>query len=182
MLDRVLRVIKLDQTVFGEVEKDESATAEAFIIVLVTSFLSALGSGFASGRFFPSFIGTFIMGILGWVIWSVITLWVGTKLYNGQADLGEMLRTIGYANAPRLLGFFAWIPCVGWIISLAGAILSLVAGFYAIREALELDTTQTIATVVIGWVVVFVINLIVTLITAGTALTLGAIWSLFTGR
>lgn len=110
MLDRVLRVIKLDQTVFGEVEKDESATAEAFIIVLVTSFLSALGSGFASGRFFPSFIGTFIMGILGWVIWSVITLWVGTKLYNGQADLGEMLRTIGYANAPRLLGFFAWIP------------------------------------------------------------------------
>jgi len=182
MLDRIIRVIRLDQTVFAEIEKDENATVQAFIIVLVTSFLSALGSGFgAMNRFFLAFLGTFVMGIIGWVLWSFITLWIGTKLYDGKSDLTEMMRNIGYANAPRLLGLFAFIPCVGPLISLAGAILSLVAAFYGIRQALELDTTKTIATVVIGWVVVLVISLIVGALFAGTALTLGAIGSMLGG-
>ena len=184
MFDRILRVIKLDQSVFAEIEKDESATAEALIIVLAASFLSALGAGIAnSGRFFGAFIGEFVTGVLvGWIVWSLITLWIGTNLFEGKADLGEMLRTIGYASAPRLLGLFRFIPCIGPLIALIGAILSLVAAFFAIREALDLDTPKTLATVVIGWIVVLIISIIVGVITAGTALTLGAMWSVLTGR
>ncbi len=176
-LDRILRVIKLDATVFAEVEKDESATVEAFIIVLATSFLAALGTGIGSrGRFLGAFLGAFLASvILNWIVWSFITLWIGTNVFHGKADLGEMLRTIGYANAPRFIGFFSFIPLVGWILSLAGAILSLIAAFLAIREALELDTTKTIATVVIGWIIIFIISIILAAIFAGAALTIGAV-------
>jgi len=183
MLDRIIRVIKLDQTVFAEIEHDESLTSEAFIIVLAASFLAAIGAAIGSGRFFLSFISSLLSGvILNWIVWSVITLWVGTQIFDGDADLGELLRTIGYANAPRFLGVFQFIPCVGWILALAGWILSLIAGFLAIREALDLDTPQTVATVAIGWVVSFVISLLIGVVAAGTAFTWRAITAPFTGR
>lgn len=182
--ERVLRIIKLDKTVFTEVEHDESATAEALIIVLVTGFLSAIGQGISSDTgFFGAFIGSFISSILiSWILWSLLTLWIGTNVFGGEADLGEMLRVIGYATAPRLLGFFSFIPCVGWIVALAGAILSLVAAFFAIREGLDLDDTKAIATAIIGWVIAFVIQLVITALFAGAALTVGTIFGALTGR
>lgn len=183
MLQRILRVIRLDETVFAEIERDEAATGEAFIIVLLTSFLSALGAGLDSPRFFGAFISDFLGGVvLSWLLWSVITLWVGTKIYNGDADLGEMLRCIGYANAPRFIGFLRFIPCVGWVFVLIGWVLSLIAAFFAIREALDLDTTKTIATVIIGWIVSLIVSILFGLVSAGTALTWRAITGAFTGR
>lgn len=175
MLERLLRVAQLDRTVFAEIEHDESLTSEAAIIVVAANFLAALGSGFASPRFFGAFIGTLISGVLfGWLLWSFLTMWIGTNIFEGDADLGEMLRVIGYASAPRLLGLFGFIPCVGWILSLAGAILSLVAAFFAIQEGLDLDTPKTLATVAIGWVISFVLTLLVGILTGGTMAALGS--------
>ncbi len=109
-------------------------------------------------------------------------MWIGTSVFGGDADLGEMLRVIGYATAPRLLGFFSFIPCVGWIVALAGAILSLIAAFFAIREGLDLDDAKAIATAIIGWVIAFVIQLVITALFAGAALTVGTIFGALTGR
>ena len=80
-----------------------------------------------------------------------MTYFVGTSLFGGEADLGEMLRVIGFAQAPQVLSIFSFIPCVGWLISLAGWVLSIYTGFLAVQEGLDLDTGKTIATVVIGW-------------------------------
>jgi len=184
ILQRVLRVIKLDKAVFSEIEHDESATVEALIIVVVTGFLSAIGKGISSDTgFFGAFIGSFLSSILiSWILWSLITLWIGTSVFGGEAELGEMLRVIGYATAPRLLGFFSFIPCVGWIVALAGAILSLIAAFLAIREGLDLDDVKAIATAIIGWVIASVIQLVITALFAGVALTVGTIFRMLTGQ
>lgn len=162
MLERIERVIKLDRSVFGEIARNEALTSEAFVIVLVTSFLSALGGGFAGrGPFFRGFFSDLISGIVvGWLLWALITLLIGTKVFNGQADYPEMLRVLGYANAPRLIGVLQIIPVIGWLFTLAGAILSLIAAFLAIREALGLDDSKTAATVVIGWLILLVLLLI----------------------
>jgi uncharacterized membrane protein len=75
-----------------------------------------------------------------------------------------MMRVLGYASAPKLLGLFGFIPCVGWLIAMAGWVLSLIAGFIAVREAMEFDTVDAIVTIVISWVVALVISLIISLI------------------
>ncbi len=158
MVARIMRVLRLDAPVFVEIAKDAAATTEAGIIVVAVSLLSGIGSGIR-GHFFSGLAWELIAGVvLGWVLWAVVTYFIGTSLFGGKTTVEEMLRVLGYASAPRLLGFFAFIPCVGWLAGLAGAILALVAGFIAVREAMGFDTGKAIITVVIGWLVYLVLT------------------------
>lgn len=165
MVDRILRAIRLDGTVFREIAVDPKATTEAAIIVTVATLLSSLGSAFGSGNFFASFIVNWIVAILiGWIGWAILTYFVGTVLFQGDTDIQEMLRVLGYASAPLLLGIFGFIPCLGWIASLIGAILAFIAGFIAVREAMEFDTGKAILTVLISWVIAFAIRFAIALV------------------
>jgi hypothetical protein len=165
-----MRVIRLDPTVFREVAEDHSSMTQAAIIVIVVSLMSAIG-GFIKVLMAHQGFGSAVLGffmqlvvfsiLIGWIGWSVVTYFVGTTLFKGRSDIPEMMRVLGFANAPNLLGIFSFIPCVGWLISLAGAILSLIAGFIAVREAMEFDTGKAIITVLIGWVISLILNLIV---------------------
>ena len=113
MVDRILRAIRLDWTVFREIAQDKSAMKEAAIIVVVVSLLSAIGGGIASGDFILSFLVNWIVAILvGWIGWAILTYFVGSLLFKGKSDIAEMMRVLGYASAPKLLGFFGFIPCV----------------------------------------------------------------------
>ena len=158
MIDRIVRAIRLDWTVFGEIAKDREALKEAAIIVAIVTFLSAIGTGLAAGSL-STFAGAWIAGILvGWIGWAIITYFVGTALFKGETDIPEMLRVLGYASAPNLLGLLSFIPCVGWIFPLIGGLLALVAGVIAVREAMDFDTSNAIVTVIIGWIIVMMIQ------------------------
>lgn len=185
MIDRIMRAIRLDWTVFREIAEDQNAMTEAAIIVAVVTFLSGIGtfigaliadSGF--GTAFLGFLSTWLISgiLLGWILWAVLTYFVGTMLFQGKTDIPEMMRVLGYANAPNLLGVFGFIPCVGWLIAFIGAILSLIAGVIAVREAMEFDTTKAIITVVVSWVIAFVISLIIgAIFGVGAAITSGVL-------
>jgi hypothetical protein len=66
---------------------------------------------------------------------------------------------------------------VGPILSLVGAIWSLVAGVIAVRQALDFDTGKAIVTCVIGWIVVMILGLVLAAIGIGGAAALGALSS-----
>ncbi len=170
MLDRILRVIKLDKSVYAEVEADESAMSQAAMVVAIVAVLSAIAGGISTliagegSSFIGAFLGALIGAFISWVVWSAVTYFVGTALFHGEATLGEMLRVIGFAQAPLVLNVLSFIPCLGPIISLAAWLLSLYTGFLAIKEGLDLDTGKTIATVAIGWVIGFIISLVIGMI------------------
>jgi hypothetical protein len=180
MVDRILRAIRLDWTVFQEIAEDESAMSQAAIIVAVVTFLSSIGTaigvligGGAFGRAVLSFFGDWIINgiLIGWIGWAIITYFVGTAMFQGKTDVPEMMRVLGYASAPKLLGLLGFIPCVGWIFALAGWLLSLIAGVIAVREAMEFETSQAIVTVVIGVIVAIVLSLILSLFGLGVSFT-----------
>ena len=168
MLDRILRVIKLDKSVYAEVEADETATTQAAMVVAIVAVLSAIGGGIGALISGTSFVSAFLVAIvsafISWVVWAAVTYFVGTTLFHGEATLGEMLRVIGFAQAHLALNVLSFIPCVGALISLAAWLFSLYTGFLAIQEGLDLDTGKTIATVAIGWVVGFIISLVIGMI------------------
>lgn len=173
MLERIVRAIRLDWTVFREIAQDQNAMKEAAIIVVLVSILSAFGNAVASGNFIVTLLVSLILSIIvGWIGWAVLTYLVGTLLFKGKTDIPEMMRVLGYANAPNLLGLFRFIPCVGFLISLIGSILAFIAGFIAVREAMDSDTGTAILTVLISWVIVSVINLAI--IIPLTGLSFGA--------
>jgi hypothetical protein len=167
MLQRIIGVLKLDVNTFEEIEHDSNATGQAAIVVLIVSLVAAIGSGagasIGGGSFLTSFLTTLIWTFIGWVIWSAVTYFVGTSIFHGQADMGEMLRVIGFAYAPQILGI---IPCIGWIV---GAVWTLVAGFIAIRQGLDLDNTKTFLTIVIGFLVYIVGAIIVGFVVGGVS-------------
>jgi hypothetical protein len=162
MLARIIGVFKLSASTFEEIEHNTSLTLPAAIIVVLVSLVSGVGNGlfnrFSDKSFFTGFIGSLISGILGWIIWSLVTWFVGTRFFKGQAEPGEMLRVIGFAYSPLLLSI---IPCVGGII---GLIWAIAAGFIAIRQGLDLDNTKAFFTVVIGAVFYVILMGIVNLI------------------
>jgi len=158
MLDRIMRIIKLDFAVFKDIESDPKATTEAAIVVAVASVLSAIGSAFASQRWLLAFLGGVIGGFVAWIVWSYVSYFVGSVLYKSQGTFENMLRVIGYASAPQLLGILALIPCVGWIGTLVGTLLSLIAGVMAIREGLDLDTGQALIVALVGWLALLIVS------------------------
>jgi len=172
MVDRIIRIIKLDFAVFKEIESDPNATTEAAIVVTLASLLSALGTAFASHRFFPSLIGGLISGLVGWVVWAVVTYYLGKAMYKGTGTLESMLRVLGYASAPRFLGIFAFIPCLGALAALAGLILSLITGIMAISEGLDLETGQAIIVAVVGWIGLFIVTMVVHMLFGGVSMLL----------
>jgi hypothetical protein len=169
MIDRMMSAAKLNVDFYNEAERDTSLTQEALLVVVLVSLAGGIGS-FIGGLFSKEVgigmtvlgaVVTVVLGVINYYIWSYVTLFVGTKLFKGQADAGEMLRTLGYAYTPRLLSLLSFIPCVGPLLALAGAILSLVASVIAIREALDFDTTKAILTAIIGWVIILVISMVI---------------------
>lgn len=174
-LDRIIGVFRLDANTFEEIEHDPDALSQAAIVVAVVALLTGLGSAFGSDNFVVAFISTLVWAFVGWFIWAAVTYFVGTSLFEGQADLNEMLRVLGFAQAPNVLGVLAFIPCLGPLAALAGAIWALVAAFIAIRQGLDVDNTKALLTVIIGWAVVFIGTLIIGFFVGGVAIGLDAL-------
>ncbi len=152
MLDRIVGVFKLDVATFESIEHDESATGQAGMIVLAVGVLSGLGSVAASsfiggtgaaGGFLSSLLGTF----LSWFVWSFLTFFIGTRLFGGEANMGEMLRVIGFAYTPQFLGI---VPCLGGLV---GLVWSLAAAFIGIRQGLDISNGKTALTILVGLLV-----------------------------
>jgi len=148
MLARIIGVFKLDIKVFEEIEHNTNLTLPAAIIVLLVSLVSGLGNGlfntYIHQNFISGFLGSLISVLLGWLLWSVVTWFVGTRFFKGAADMGQMLRVIGFAYLPMMISI---IPCIGGII---GIIWAIAAGFIAIRQGLDLDDWKAFLTVIVG--------------------------------
>ena len=91
MVARIIGVFKLDVKVFEEIEHETSLTLPAAIIVLLVSLVSGFGNGlfntYIHRTFMSGFIGAVISVLLGWLLWSTVTWFVGTRFFKGEADL-----------------------------------------------------------------------------------------------
>lgn len=138
LVQRVVNVAKLDVPTFEEVEHNESLNQEAGIVVAVASAIGALGQ-FLTGGGFLGFILAIVMGIVGWLLWSLIVSLIASKVFGGTTDFGEMLRATGYAWAPMAIPFIGWI----W------AIVAIVVG---IRQAGDFSTGKAVITAIAGFI------------------------------
>jgi hypothetical protein len=172
MLDRIIGVLKLDANVYEEIEADESATSQAAIVVAIVAIVGGLIGGGISAAMGGSFLGSFLSQLLsafiGWFIWSAVTYFVGTSLFGGKATMGEMLRVLGFAQAPGILSI---IPVCG---SFVGWIWTLACTFIAIRQGLDLDNGKAAMTAVIAFIAVIIVSFVIGAILAAVGLAAGA--------
>jgi len=174
LVERMIGAAMLDVSVYEEVEHDLTATSQAAIVVGIVAVCGAIGSWGHGGK---GIIGAVISAFLGWLIMSALTYFIGTKLFAGRADMGEMLRTLGFAQAPGVIAIVGFVPFLGRLVVFAVAIWQLVTAVVAIRQALDFDTGKAIATALISWIVVWAVIAAIGVFILGSALAIGAIAS-----
>jgi hypothetical protein len=181
LTDRMIRAARLETGLYNEVEADTSATTQALTVVVVAAIAGGIGAaigGALTGR--PSgvaggLIGGVLTELVGWAVWSYVMYFVGTRVFHGTASYGELLRTLGFAYSPGVLLIFRFIPFLGGLIVAAVAIWRIVAGFVAVREALDLDSGNTLATIVVGIIAYIIVFAIVGLVLAAIGLSAAAL-------
>lgn len=184
-IKRMVRAAMLDRTVYAEVEADEEATLQAVAVVVLVAVSGGLAGSVRAlllragpGAFVRSLVLRPIVSLAGYVFWALLTYLIGRYVFGGNADYGQMLRCIGFAYVPKLLGVISFIPHIGRLLALLGAIWALIAVIVAVREALDFDTVKAVLTCIVGWVAVVLLRTIV----AMPFLTLGWLFKLMRWR
>ena len=159
IVERMFGAAMLSVATYEEVENDRGATGQAFVVVVLGALAQAIGMIGAGRGMVGAFVGGAIGAVLGWLAWSSVTHFVGTRFFGGRADWGELLRTLGFAQSPKLLLVLAFVPVIGPIIAFAVTIWVLITSLVAIRQALDIDTGKAMLVALVGWLVMLAINL-----------------------
>ena len=151
--DRMKGAALLDNATYEEVEADTTATGQAAVVVVLGAIASGIGmAGGGSGGIIAGVLGS----LIGWVLWAGITYLIGDKVLGGTATWGELLRTLGFAQAPRVLAVLGLIPGLRWIVAAVISVWLLITGIVAIRQALDFSTGKAIATALLGWLAMMI--------------------------
>ena len=82
---------------------------------------------------------------------------IGTKILpepQTKSDVGELMRTTGFASAPAVFHLLARLPLIGAVASFAVSVCMPVAMVIAVRQALDYRSIgRAVGVCVIGWLV-----------------------------
>ena len=179
-MDRIIKAFTFKTDVYAEVENDVSFTITAWLIVAVVSFLNQLGAR-ASSNFGSWLLGAVIgtaFAVLGFAVATYIINLVGRVVFKADVNFGELVRTLGLAYVWQVVGllgvigaFSLALACIISPLIFIGWILTIIAWFIALKEALDLDWVPTIVTVFLGWIALIVVNLLAGVVLTAIGLT-----------
>jgi hypothetical protein len=152
---RAIGVARLEVPVFEDIEADRRATSQALLVVLLSSM--AGGIGLTSSVLHAPVLHRVMLALLLWVFWASATYIVGVYLMpepQTRTNVGELLRTIGFAASPGILRVFGVIPALGSVIYGLSTAWMFVAMVIAIRQALDYkSTSRAIVVCLITWTI-----------------------------
>jgi hypothetical protein len=160
--ERMIGAMKADVRTFEEIEADPTALGQAVMVIVIAAVASLIGNMFRGvGGAFIGLIGA----LIGYAVWTVIVVLVGTKVMPEpatKADFAEGFRVIGFAAAPGVFSVLAIIPLLGYLISFVIWIWSLVVMVVAVRTVLDYTSTaRAVIVCLIGFCVYLFIYLLV---------------------
>jgi hypothetical protein len=193
MIEKIIGAFTFKPGVYAEVKKDAGFTGSAWLIVAITSLLSSIGTGAITshGRFWVWLLGalfTAVFAVAGFALACLVITWVGKTVFNTTASFNEIVRPLGLARVWHIVGVLGLLAlitpalgCVTGIFSFTAGILGFIAWLIAAREALGLEWPQTIATVVLGMMVVILVSVISGLVLGAFGLATAALLGAFRG-
>lgn len=173
-VDRVVGAARLDVRTYEEVEADTSATPQAMGLVVLAALASGVGAiGTGGAGVFATVVGA----LVGWVVWASLIWLIGAVLLpekQTEADVGQLLRTIGFAAAPGLLLVLRLLPLIGALVALLVWIWQLATTVVAVRQALDYKGTgRAVAVCLIGWVIYVMVSFGIALLFGISSVELG---------
>jgi len=190
LTDRIIAAFTFRREVYKDVENDTSFTQTAWLLVAVVAFLSQLGSS-ASDNLVNWVIGAVvgtIFAVIGFAVGAFVINWVGRTVFNADVTFHELVRCLGLAYVWNVVGvvgilsnFSEGLACLLAPVTFIAWILGLISWFVAAKEALDLEWVQTIVTVILGWIALFVVTLIAGVVLGMLGLGVAAVGGLIGG-
>jgi hypothetical protein len=155
---RMIGAMQADVNTFEEIEADPGALTQAITVIVLAGVASLIGhirTGIVTG-----IIGL-VASLCGYALFSLLVYLIGTKVMpepSTKADFNEAFRTIGFAAAPGVFSVLAIIPFLGYLVSFAIMIWSLVIGVIAVRAVLDYSSTgRAIIVCLLAWVACMIV-------------------------
>jgi hypothetical protein len=163
ILNRVMRLARLDTTVFEEVRDDQTETIPAMIVVGVSTLLAAFGGlfwlimefdGLDGGEIFlkPFVLGT-LFAIVLWLVWVAVAFFVLVQVFREPADIQSLLRTMGYGAIPLAGTILMFIPAISFGVALVFVVMFFVMQVYAVQAATGTTADRALLASVAGFAV-----------------------------
>jgi hypothetical protein len=145
--ERLLGALRIDASVYEEVEHTPEALGQAAVVVALAAVARGLGVPAGNGL-----IGGLLGGFLGWIFGAAVIWLIGVKIMKHTSDFQELLRTLGFASAPQLLYILGVIPLgpLAPLLALAVTVLGVFAWVIAVRQALDVTTGRSIGICVLA--------------------------------
>ena len=153
---RMVGAALLNSNTYEEVEADRGATGQALAVVLLASVGTAVGwVGVTPGRVWTMAVLS-VVAVAAWISWALLTYLIGALLMpeeQTQANPGELLRTLGFAQAPGILRAFGALGGLGPLVVGVTALWTLATMVVAVRQALDYTSTwRAVGVCIVGWV------------------------------
>jgi hypothetical protein len=162
---RVLGALGLDPAVFEEVEADRSAIGQAIAVVLLGGLGAGVGTAGLGDGAVPVILAVMASAVLGWATWAGLIYYLGTRALADRqtsADLGEVLRTLGFAATPAVFRAFEAVGGLRWVVLPLTSVWMVLAMVVAIRQALDYTSTaRAVQLALLGWIVTIGVALVV---------------------
>lgn len=173
IVDRIIGFARLNERVIKDVERDTTATGQAMIVVVLAAIAGAIGSIGAPAEQDQNLLAAMLFGaiaaVAGWIVFSVIAYFVGSSLFataQTSATIGQVLRVVGFAQGPKIIGILGFIPLLGWIASLVAWIWFVVVAIVALRNAFEFSTERAVGTAIVALIVQVAVQVLIWLVFA----------------
>ena len=155
-LQRLIGAAALDTAIYEEVEADPKAGVQAAAVVVLSSLAAGIGARAFSQNTVPNIVLISIVALMAWACWALVIYEIGARVLpepQTSVDIGQLMRTIGFAATPGFLRVFGFIPGVTIPAFVLATVWMLVAMIVAVRQALDFTSTgRAVAVCVIGWV------------------------------
>jgi hypothetical protein len=163
LTERMVGAMQANVKTFQEIEADSNALGQAVAVIVIAGVASLIGNVWRAG------VGVGVMhlitSIIGYALWSLIVVLVGTKLMpepTTKADFNEGFRVIGFTASPGVFNVLAIVPFLGPLISFVIWIWMVVIGVVAVREVLDYSSTARAIIVcliaaAVCWVITFIV-------------------------
>ncbi len=162
----LVRLIRLDVTIFDEIRSEPSATPSAIVIVFGASVMAGIGSWLwavqwrgveATDVFIKSLVVGSVLQTLAWFIWVYVVFQVLALAYGARVNFYELIRTMGFAFAPITASILIAVPNFTMpfgVISIAAAVLLT---HFAIQSSSSAESRQILVANFAGFAVFAVV-------------------------
>ena len=150
ILPRSIGTARLDPGAISSIESDENAGWSAAVVVGITGLANGLALSQSTDLGYLAIVTAFAGNYVAWLVFGTLVFLIGVGVLPGEstqaeATPGGVLRPLGFATAPNILGVAGVFGITGQVLGLIGLIWMAVCGFVVIRVTLRVTRGRALA-------------------------------------